>query len=150
MLDWEGGKTCMQISLDVQHCMSATSISCVCLYGSHCIVMLAVHTWRAALVSTSVCHECRLLLAAQAFWSQSIAVLTSIFILSWMTASSCAHGMNASKLPPATSHLLKKTCKTACILAAKSLASMHTSCAALVWLANSARAAALRGSRYDR
>ncbi len=32
---WVGTK-CMQISLDVQHCMSATNISCVCMYGNHC------------------------------------------------------------------------------------------------------------------
>ena len=39
--------------------MSAASIFFVCLYGSHCIVMLDELTWRAALVSTSVCRDCR-------------------------------------------------------------------------------------------
>ena len=34
------------------------------MYGNHC--MLDVHTWKAALVSASVCHDCRSLHAAQA------------------------------------------------------------------------------------
>lgn len=70
----------MQTSLHVQHCMFAAGISCVCLYGNHC--MLNVHTWRAALVSIAVhvCHDCRSLHAAQASWyqSQSMGALTSI------------------------------------------------------------------------
>ncbi|DBA81090.1 TPA: hypothetical protein ACH3X2_007064 [Trebouxia sp. C0005] len=39
--------------------MSAASIFFVRLYGSHCIVMLDEFTWRAALVSTSVCRDYR-------------------------------------------------------------------------------------------
>ncbi len=89
-------RACMQFSCAALHLYS--KLSCVCLYGHHCNVMPNVHTWRAELVSKSVCHDCRSLLAAQVSWSQSIAALTSLFSLSMLTASRVL-GMYASSLP---------------------------------------------------
>ncbi len=43
-------KPCSQTSSAVQPCMSAAGIGNGCIYRIHCIVMLAVHTWKAQLV----------------------------------------------------------------------------------------------------
>jgi len=83
----------VQTSLAVQHRMSAAIISCVCLHGNYCSVMPVVHTWRGVVVSESVCHDCRSLLAAPVSWSHSTAVLISIISASLLTASSVLDGM---------------------------------------------------------
>ena len=40
-------RICMQTSVVVQYCMPAAGISFGCMYCFYCIVMLALHTWRA-------------------------------------------------------------------------------------------------------
>ena len=97
-----------------------------------------VNTLRAALVSTSVCQDRGSLHAAQALSTQRIAARPGL-IKYFQLVSGDSKQLCFTVCVPAILHLppviYSEICKTACILAAKSLASvaMHTTCAAVVW-----------------